>query len=160
MFSFGFRNQGVIMATAKFRFDFEKLETYQQAFRLNREIFKISLKFPRLLQSSLGDQLRRASLSILTNLAEAAVRIPICRKNGITNMPTTLRVSASRFLLLPVHWKSFRQNYTKSFAKILSASLKCLLNSPKVWTRMVKLKSKNKSPRPQTVLHQTLHLTP
>lgn len=36
------------MATAKFRFDFEKLKTYQQAFRLNREIFKISLKFSRL----------------------------------------------------------------------------------------------------------------
>lgn len=49
------------MATTKFRFDFERLETYQQAFRLNREIFKISLKFRRLLQSSLGDQLRRAS---------------------------------------------------------------------------------------------------
>ncbi|MCL4709082.1 four helix bundle protein [bacterium] len=60
------------MATTKFRFDFERLETYQQAFRLNREIFKISLKFRRLLQSSLGDQLRRASLSILTNLAEGS----------------------------------------------------------------------------------------
>lgn len=60
------------MATAKFRFDFERLETYQQAFRSNREIFKISLKFRRLLQSSLGDQLRRASLSILTNLVEGS----------------------------------------------------------------------------------------
>ena len=60
------------MATEKFRFDFEKLETYQQAFRFNREIFKRSLKFYRLLQSSLGDQLRRAALSILTNVAEGS----------------------------------------------------------------------------------------
>ncbi len=60
------------MPAAKFRFDFEKLETYKQAFRLNREVFTSSLKFRRLLQSSLGDQLRRASLSILTNLAEGS----------------------------------------------------------------------------------------
>ncbi len=60
------------MAASKFRFDFEMLETYQQAFRFNREIFKRSLKFQRLLQSSLGDQLRRAALSILTNVAEGS----------------------------------------------------------------------------------------
>ena len=60
------------MATAKFRFDFEELESYQKAFRLNRELFRRSLKFRRLLQSSLGDQLRRAALSILTNLAEGS----------------------------------------------------------------------------------------
>ena len=56
----------------KFRFDFEKLETYKLAFKLNREVFIASLKFRRLLQSSLGDQLRRASLSVLTNLGEGS----------------------------------------------------------------------------------------
>ncbi len=60
------------MASTKFRFDFERLETYQKAFRLNCEVFRQSLKFPRLYQSSLGDQLRRAALSILTNLAEGS----------------------------------------------------------------------------------------
>ena len=61
-----------MMASAKFRFDFERLEIYQQAFRLNREVFRRSLKFRRLYQSSLGDQLRRAVLSILTNIAEGS----------------------------------------------------------------------------------------
>jgi len=60
------------MAKAKFRFDFEELESYQKAFRWNRDIFRRSLKFRRLLQSSIGDQLRRAALSILTNLAEGS----------------------------------------------------------------------------------------
>jgi four helix bundle protein len=60
------------MAAAKFRFDFEELESYQKAFRWNREIFRRSLKFSRLLQSSIGDQLRRAALSILANLAEGS----------------------------------------------------------------------------------------
>ncbi len=39
---------------------------------MNREVFLRSLKFRRLLQSSLGDQLRHAALSILTNLAEGS----------------------------------------------------------------------------------------
>jgi four helix bundle protein len=60
------------MATAKFRFDFEDLESYQKAFRWNRDVFRRSLKFKRLLQSSVGDQLRRAALSILTNIAEGS----------------------------------------------------------------------------------------
>ncbi len=60
------------MATTKFRFDFENLESYQKAFRWNRDVFRRSLKFRRLLQSSLGDQLRRAALSILTNIAEGS----------------------------------------------------------------------------------------
>ncbi len=60
------------MARAKFRFDFEELESYQKTFRWNREVFRRSLEFRRLLQSSLGDQLRRASLSILTNIAEGS----------------------------------------------------------------------------------------
>lgn len=61
-----------MVAAAKFRFDFEDLESYQKTFRWNRDIFKRSLKFRRLLQSSLGDQLRRAALSILTNIAEGS----------------------------------------------------------------------------------------
>jgi four helix bundle protein len=60
------------MATAKFRFDFENLEAYQKAFRWNRDVFRRSLKFRRLLQSSMGDQLRRAALSILTNIGEGS----------------------------------------------------------------------------------------
>ena len=60
------------MAKGIFRFDFEALESYQKAFRWNRDIFRRSLKFRRLLQSSLGDQLWRAALSILTNLAEGS----------------------------------------------------------------------------------------
>jgi four helix bundle protein len=60
------------MAAAKFRFDFEELESYQKAFRWNRDVFRRSLKFRRLLQSSIGDQLRRGALSILTNIAEGS----------------------------------------------------------------------------------------
>jgi len=53
-------------------FDFEKLEVYQLGIEFVDKIFEITESFPSYLQYSLGDQLRRASLSILNNLAEGS----------------------------------------------------------------------------------------
>jgi four helix bundle protein len=48
-----------------------ELETYQAAFRLQQEIFKISKSFPKEENYSLTDQIRRSSRSIGANLSEA-----------------------------------------------------------------------------------------
>ena len=50
---------------------FRDLRVYQAAFELQRQIFRISKKFPKEETYSLTDQFRRASRSIGANLAEA-----------------------------------------------------------------------------------------
>lgn len=54
------------------RYDFERLEVYQKALDFAEQIFELTEGFPQRLQYSLGDQLRRASLSICNNIAEGS----------------------------------------------------------------------------------------
>ncbi|MFA5362762.1 MAG: four helix bundle protein [Candidatus Omnitrophota bacterium] len=56
----------------EFRFDFEKLDVYKRALKFTRDIFTLSGKFQPALQYSLGDQLRRAALSVCNNIAEGS----------------------------------------------------------------------------------------
>jgi len=56
----------------RYEFDFEKLDVYKEGLEFVKLIFKITMRFPKYLQFSLGDQLRRASLSIVNNIAEGS----------------------------------------------------------------------------------------
>lgn len=58
------------------RYDFEKLEVYNKGMEFTEKIFEWTEILPTRMQYSLGDQLRRASLSICNNLAEGS------QKNG------------------------------------------------------------------------------
>ena len=49
---------------------FEDLEVFKRAYRLSLEIHRESLRFPKIEQRALGDQVRRASKSIPANIAE------------------------------------------------------------------------------------------
>lgn len=60
----------------EFEFDFERLEVYQKSISFSKQVFNTTTKFTREYQSSLGDQLRRAGLSICNNIAEGS------RKSG------------------------------------------------------------------------------
>lgn len=55
-----------------FKFNFEKLDVYQKALEFTNEIFTITLSFRKEIQYSLGDQFRRAALSICNNIAEGS----------------------------------------------------------------------------------------
>lgn len=55
-----------------FEFDFERLDVYQLALDFITRVFRLSRKFPRDFQYTLGDQLRRAALSIANNIAEGS----------------------------------------------------------------------------------------
>lgn len=55
-----------------FEFDFERLKVYQFSIKFYRKMLNILKSLPRDLQFSLGDQLRRASLSICNNIAEGS----------------------------------------------------------------------------------------
>ena len=54
------------------RYDFQKLDVYQKAIKLAERVFQETQDFPQRVQYSLGDQFRRAALSICNNLAEGA----------------------------------------------------------------------------------------
>ncbi len=49
---------------------FEDLEVFKRAYRVSLAVHRRSLKFPKIEQYALGDQVRRASKSVCTNIAE------------------------------------------------------------------------------------------
>ena len=55
-------------------FRFEKLEVWQAARKLNRLIYRQTRKFPESEQFALTSQIRRATISISSNIAEGAGR--------------------------------------------------------------------------------------
>jgi four helix bundle protein len=59
-----------------FEFDFERLDVYQKSLEFTDQIFRLTQRFDKIIQFSLGDQFRRAGLSICNNIAEGS------RKDG------------------------------------------------------------------------------
>ena len=49
---------------------FENLDVFQRAYRISLKIHRVSLKLPKIEQFGLAEQMRRASKSIPSNLAE------------------------------------------------------------------------------------------
>ena len=49
---------------------FEDLEVFQRAYRVSLAVHRESLRFPKIEQGALGDQVRRASKSVCANIAE------------------------------------------------------------------------------------------
>ena len=62
-------------------FDFEKLIVYQKAKSLNKDIYFFT-QHQKALNSTLREQLRRASLSIMLNIAEGASRFTSASKRN------------------------------------------------------------------------------
>lgn len=56
-------------------FDFENLEVYQRSLDFADGLFALSETFPAAVDRTLGDQLRRAGLSIANNLAEGSNKV-------------------------------------------------------------------------------------
>ena len=54
----------------KFARVFEDLEVFKRAYRVSLEVHKATLRFPKIEQYALGDQIRRASKSICANIGE------------------------------------------------------------------------------------------
>lgn len=62
------------------QFSFEKLEVYGKARELVKEIYQIQREFPKEENYALGNQVRRAAVSITANLAEGSGRSSIKEK--------------------------------------------------------------------------------
>lgn len=58
----------------KTRFRFEKLEVWQDARKINQAIFRLTRKFPREELFAITSQIRRAAISVSSNIAEDSGR--------------------------------------------------------------------------------------
>jgi len=58
----------------KTRFRFEKLEVWQDARKINQAIYRLVRKFPREEFFAMTSQIRRASISVSSNIAEGSGR--------------------------------------------------------------------------------------
>lgn len=62
------------------RFSFEELVTYKKGRELVKVVYQIQKDFPKEEMFALGDQIRRSSVSITSNLAEGSGRISMKEK--------------------------------------------------------------------------------
>ncbi len=58
----------------EYRFSFEKLNVWQDARLLVKEIYNLIEIFPKEEKYALSDQLKRAAISVATNIAEGTSR--------------------------------------------------------------------------------------
>ncbi len=86
-------------------FGFEGLKVYQKAIELTDKVFSISNGFSKRVQFSLGEQIRRASLSIPNNIAEGSGRRHRAEKKQF--FQTAL---SSAFECVPILTIALRQN--------------------------------------------------
>ena len=69
------------------KFSFEKLEVYDKARALVTDVYRIQGEFPKEEKYGLGDQVRRAAVSITANLAEGSGRQSIREKIHFIEIP-------------------------------------------------------------------------
>ncbi len=72
-----------------FFFDFEKLEVYKLALEFVDDIFKITERLPMVLQFSIGDNLRRAAISVPNNIAEGSGKFSLKEKKHFFRIALT-----------------------------------------------------------------------
>ena len=60
-----------------FKFQFEKLDAWQEARKLVGNVYRLLEKFPKTENYALCDQLRRAAISVPSNIAEGTGRMAI-----------------------------------------------------------------------------------
>lgn len=100
---------------------FEELEVFQRAYRTSLEIHKVTLKFPKIEQFGLADQIRRSSKSICSNIAEgfgkqnhstAEFKRYISMAIGSSDeMRVWLRYSLDLGYIEEMEWQTWRAEY-------------------------------------------------
>ena len=83
-----------------YKFYFEKLEVWQNARKLVKEIYKISRNFPDGERFGITNQIRRASTSITANIAEGVSRNTNKDKSKFINIAYSTSIEVINFLIL------------------------------------------------------------
>ena len=116
-------------------FSFENLKVYQEARELVKEIYLLQCKFPQHERYALGDQVRRAAVSITANLAEGSGRQSPKEKirfieiafGSMTEVFCELQIACDLGYIKDEQLDSLRPQFTE-VAKMLSG-LRTSLNS-------------------------------
>lgn len=109
-------------------FKFESLDVWKRGIDFADEMFTLADKLPQKYQFSIGEQLRRASLSVPTNIAEGSGRDSIkekkyfyrIAKGSIYEVVSLLVIIGKRQLLSRDSYKEFHTE-ANEIAAILSA---------------------------------------
>ncbi|MEZ7509425.1 four helix bundle protein [Cloacibacterium sp. Arc13] len=83
-----------------YTFYFEKLEVWQNARKLVKEIYKISTNFPDEERFGITNQIRRACTSITANIAEGVSRNTNKDKSKFINIAYSTSIEVINFLIL------------------------------------------------------------
>lgn len=83
-----------------YTFYFEKLEVWQNARELVKEIYKISTNFPDEERFGITNQIRRACTSITANIAEGVSRNTNKDKSKFINIAYSTSIEVINFLIL------------------------------------------------------------
>lgn len=86
----------------RYQFSFEKLEVWQLARILAKEIYKHTSSFPQEEKYLLTTQLRRAAVSVASNLAEGSTRIKAKDKAYFTTVAFSSLMEVLNQLILAV----------------------------------------------------------
>jgi len=114
-------------------FDFENLEVYRKAKDLNREVLHF-LKENKRIDSYIRDQLRRASISIVINIAEGSGKFSKAdKRNFYTTSRGSVYECVSLFELIFGENEITKEKFNNFYLKyeILSKMLLGLINSQK-----------------------------
>jgi len=115
-----------------FHFDFERLEVYQVALEFLDFIFDVCKEIPRDLQYCLGDNLKRAAISISNNIAEGSGKKSPKEKARFYGISLdSARECVNMFIILHRQKAINAQNYSKaiSYCKRITSMLFKLIGS-------------------------------
>ncbi len=84
----------------KYIYSFEKLDVWKEAISLSKRIYKITLNFPDSERFGLISQLRRATNSVPSNIAEGTSRITSKDKAHFTTMAYSSLMEVVNHLIL------------------------------------------------------------
>jgi len=115
------------MGERKNTFSFENLEVYLQARMLIKDVYMLQNTFPKEEKFALGDQIRRAAISITANLAEGSGRNSLKEKihfieisfGSMTEVFCELQVACDLGYITEQQFDGLRPQFS-SVAKMLS----------------------------------------
>jgi four helix bundle protein len=100
-----------------YQFSFEKLEVWQLARRLTMDIYRDTITFPREEKYLLISQLRRAAVSVASNLAEGSTRVSAKDKAHFTTIAFSSLMEVLNQLIIAVDLRYLNEENLNRFRK-------------------------------------------
>jgi four helix bundle protein len=109
-------------------YSFEKLEVWNESKRLTKIVYQITSRFPENEKFGLTSQLRRASISVSSNLAEGSARITPKDKAHFSTMAYSSLIEVLNQLIISYELDFINESDYLNF-RILIESLSNKINS-------------------------------